>query len=56
MKSLNSLISQNQEARSCFLSLNEQKQGFLIQHADSIQSVSDLMQVLREYEDSNEIK
>lgn len=46
MNKLNLLLSQNPQAKSYFLSLDEQEQGLLIQSSDSVQSLADMKQVL----------
>ena len=46
MNKLNDLLRNNPQAKSYFLSLDEQEQGLLIQSSDSVQSLADMKQVL----------
>ena len=49
MNHLNLLLSQNEQARSFFMTLNEQQQGLLIQSSDSVRSLADMKQVLHRW-------
>ena len=46
MNKLDLLLSQDPQAKSFFLTLNEQEQGLLIQASNSVSSLSDMKQVL----------
>ena len=46
MNKLNDLLRSNAQAKSYFLSLDEQEQGLLIQASDSVQSLADMKNVL----------
>lgn len=46
MNKLNDLLRNNPQAKSYFMSLDEQEQGLLIQSSDSVQSLADMKQVL----------
>ena len=53
MNKLNVLLSQNPQAKSYFLSLDEQEQGLLIQSSDSVATLADMKQVLHRCNTNN---
>ena len=56
MNKLNVLLSQNPQAKSYFLSLDEQEQGLLIQSSDSVATLADMKQVLHRWDTNSSAK
>ena len=56
MNKLNDLLRNNPQAKSYFMSLDEQEQGLLIQSSDSVQSLADMKQVLYRWNTNSSVK